>query len=76
MNTKCVECKNKVGLFGFKCKCTDVSGVQLVFCSMCRIPKHRPDDLGHECSFDYRKLSRDLIEKNNPKLQSVKVEII
>ena len=76
MTTKCAECKNKVGVFGFKCKCIDVSGVHFIFCSTCRIPKHSSDDLGHECTFDYRKLGRDLIEKNNPKLQPIKVERI
>ena len=75
-NTKCVECKKKVGLFGFKCKCIDVSGSQLIFCSMCRIPKHTPDDLGHACTFDYRKLGKDLVEKNNPKLHEIKVYTI
>ena len=77
MTTKCIECKKKVGLFGLKCKCTDLSGVHLIFCSTCILPKHSSTtDLWHTCAFDYRKLGRDFIEKNNPKLHPIKVETI
>ncbi len=75
-STRCTECKKKVGLFGFKCKCADDTGEHRVFCSVCRIPKHTPDDQGHTCTFDYRQLGRDIVEKNNPKLLILKVDNI
>ena len=75
-STKCAECKKKVGLFGFKCKCADDAGEHRMFCSACRIPKHIPDDRGHACTFDYVNFGRVIVEKNNPNLLALKVENI
>ncbi len=40
--SKCWSCKKKVGLLGFKCKCS------YVYCS-----RHRHSDQ-HNCTFDYK----------------------
>jgi len=52
--SKCWQCKRKVGLLGFKCKCN------YVFCS-----QHRYSDT-HSCPFDYKTQARNLLEKQNP----------
>jgi len=76
MKQKCCECKKKVQYFGIKCRCTDVSGEQLVFCSVCIAVKMKESDTGHKCSFDYKQLSKDNITKSNPTVQFTKIESI
>jgi hypothetical protein len=53
----CWECKRKVGLLGFACKC------DYVFCS-----KHRYAE-EHKCSFDYKKQQAEKLAKENPQVQ-------
>ncbi len=73
--TKCSECNIKVGLFGFSCRCKDANDKPRKFCSSCRNPK--PTDVGgHTCTFDYRSLGREQVYKNNPKLQTSKIESV
>ena len=76
MKQKCCECKKKVQYFGIKCRCTDVSGEQLVFCSGCIAVKMRASDTGHNCSFDYKQLGKDNLTKSNPLIQFTKIESI
>lgn len=59
--TKCWSCQRKVGLLGFKCKCT------YVFCS-----KHRYADQ-HTCSFDYKTAAKEQIKKANPVVEGAKI---
>ena len=76
--TKCSECKIKIGLFGFACKCKDDDSKIRSFCSSCKFPKQTVTEFtgGHICTFDYRSYGRELFEKNNPRVQMAKVEII
>jgi len=59
--TKCWTCKKRVGLLGFKCKCS------YVYCS-----KHRYPDQ-HPCDFDFKAEGKKLIEKNNPVVKGMKI---
>ncbi len=74
-NTKCSECKIKIGLFGFSCKCKDADNKPRLFCTSCRNPKPT-DSKGHDCTFDYKSNGRDQIIQNNPKLQTAKIQVI
>ena len=49
---------------GFECRCGSL------FCSL-----HRYADK-HECSFDYKKMGREEIQKRNPKVVAAKIEKI
>ena len=73
---RCSCCNKKVGFLGFACRCLDDNDDPNVFCAGCRIPRMKPNDKGHDCNFDYRQLGRELLEKNNPIIQTVKVESI
>ncbi len=74
-NTKCSECNVKIGLFGFSCRCKDSDDKSRMFCSSCRNIK--PTAVGgHDCTFDYKSHGRDQILQNNPKLQTVKIQVI
>ena len=53
---RCENCRVKLGLFTFTCKCG------MILCQTHLSPHN------HSCSFDYMKEKKDLIEKNNPKL--------
>lgn len=61
---RCVLCRKKVGLAGFKCRCGGT------FCS-----SHRYSET-HECSFDYKSTGRDAIAKENPIVKAEKIEKI
>ena len=76
MKQKCCECKKKVQYFGIKCRCTDVSGEPLVFCSVCIAVKMKESDTGHNCSFDYKQVGKEKLMKNNPCIQFAKTESI
>ncbi|KAK9826866.1 hypothetical protein WJX81_001930 [Elliptochloris bilobata] len=52
----------RVGLTGFKCRC------DRVFCSTHRYAE------AHECTFDYKKMERQRLAKNNPLVQAAKVD--
>jgi hypothetical protein len=75
-NTKCSECNIKIGLFGFSCRCKDDEDKPRKFCSSCRNPKALDVIGGHICTFDYKRLGREEVQKNNPKLQTSKIEVL
>jgi len=60
--TRCQQCRKKVGLTGFKCKCG------LLFCG-----QHRYAE-AHACSFDYKTIARQQLAENNPLVQASKVQ--
>ena len=55
---KCKYCKKKLNLINFKCKCNNY------YCIKHQLPHN------HNCQFDYKKESKNLILKNNPKINS------
>merc|ERR1719436_949471 len=59
---RCANCKKKVGLTGFTCRCGGL------FCSI-----HRYSDK-HECNFDYKEHGAEDIKKNNPVVVAKKVQ--
>jgi len=61
---RCHECRKKVGLTGFECRCGGL------FCSL-----HRYSDK-HQCTFDYHALGAEQIRKANPVVVSEKVQKI
>lgn len=63
-STRCISCRRRVGLLGFKCRCGGV------FCSA-----HRYSDK-HSCTFDYKAAGRDAIAKANPIVKAAKVDKI
>eukprot|EP00300_Choanocystis_sp_HF-7_P037289 c53369_g1_i1.p1 GENE.c53369_g1_i1~~c53369_g1_i1.p1 ORF type:complete len:149 (+),score=23.18 c53369_g1_i1:190-636(+) len=58
---KCVLCKKKVGLHGFKCKCGNL------YCA-----GHRIAD-SHNCTYDYRADARAQLERANPAIRGEKL---
>ncbi|EFJ23621.1 hypothetical protein SELMODRAFT_150464 [Selaginella moellendorffii] len=64
LSNRCLACRKRLGLTGFKCRCGDV------FCSM-----HRYSDK-HNCSFDYKAAGREAIAKANPVVKADKIEKI
>jgi predicted nucleic acid binding AN1-type Zn finger protein len=62
MQVKCHICKKKVGLIPFKCKCENA------FCSLHRAPED------HACTFDFKKDTREFLEKHNQKCQALKLK--
>ena len=61
---RCLNCKKKVGLMGFECRCGGL------FCAI-----HRYSDK-HECGFDYKELGAKEIKNNNPVVVASKVQKI
>lgn len=61
---KCYNCNKKLGLIVFDCKCGNK------YCSKCRQAEI------HNCSYDYIKEGRDILEKENPKLSAKKIDKI
>lgn len=61
---RCVLCRKKVGLTGFKCRCGGT------FCSY-----HRYSE-SHECSFDYKSAGREAIARENLIVKAEKIEKI
>lgn len=59
--SRCPVCNKKLKLTDIKCKC------EKIFCSLHRYPNM------HDCSFNFKLLDRDIIEKNNPKIVLDKV---
>jgi hypothetical protein len=59
--TRCWSCKRKVGLLGFKCKCS------YVFCG-----SHRHSDQ-HGCTYDYKTEFKQKLAKENPVVIASKV---
>jgi hypothetical protein len=58
---RCVECRKKLGLLGFTCRCGGT------YCG-----RHRHDG-GHECWFDYKAAGRKQIASQNPLVVAPKV---
>lgn len=63
-HNRCWCCNKKVGLLGFKCRCS------YTFCASHRQPEE------HTCTFDFKAMGRDLLEKNNPSVVAAKVDKI
>eukprot|EP00186_Timspurckia_oligopyrenoides_P000388 CAMPEP_0182441976 /NCGR_PEP_ID=MMETSP1172-20130603/944_1 /TAXON_ID=708627 /ORGANISM="Timspurckia oligopyrenoides, Strain CCMP3278" /LENGTH=280 /DNA_ID=CAMNT_0024636607 /DNA_START=97 /DNA_END=939 /DNA_ORIENTATION=+ len=61
---RCFECRKKVGLTGFTCRCG------FVYCG-----EHRYADR-HECEFDYKSHAKDQLIKANPLVVAAKLEKI
>jgi len=61
---RCLECKKKVGLTGFTCRCGGL------YCSI-----HRYSDK-HQCDFDYKEAGAAEIRKSNPVVVAKKVQQI
>ncbi len=55
-NTRCLICNKKIKLTDIKCKC------DIFYCSLHKYPEQ------HNCTYDYKKESRELIKKFNPKI--------
>ena len=62
--SRCMKCKKKIGLVGFKCKCN------YFYCG-----EHRYSE-NHECTFDYKALGKELLNKNNPTIVPKKLDSI
>ncbi|KAG0497284.1 hypothetical protein HPP92_001975 [Vanilla planifolia] len=61
---RCTECRKRVGLTGFGCRCG------LTFCATHRYPEK------HRCSFDYKAAGRDAIARANPVVKAGKLHKI
>ncbi len=62
--SRCFNCKKKVGLTGFECRCG------FVFCGAHRYPDQ------HACTFDFKSHDKAILEKLNPKVVGKKVDTI
>ncbi|PRQ32242.1 putative transcription regulator A20-like family [Rosa chinensis] len=61
---RCTECRRRVGLTGFKCRCG------MTYCGTHRYPEK------HECGFDFRSMGREQIAKANPVVKGDKLQKI
>lgn len=61
---RCLTCRKRVGLTGFKCRCGSM------FCGSHRYPEQ------HECNFDYKKVGKEAIAKANPVIKAAKLDKI
>ncbi|RWS31698.1 AN1-type zinc finger protein 6-like protein [Leptotrombidium deliense] len=61
---RCTQCKVKVGVIGFPCRCGGL------FCSTHRYANE------HNCSFDYKEHGAEEIRKNNPQVVGEKIQKI
>lgn len=59
---RCDQCRKRVGLTGFECRCGGM------YCAI-----HRYSDM-HQCSFDYKALGEQEIRKNNPVVKTEKIQ--
>lgn len=59
---RCFTCNKRIGLTGFKCRC------DYVFCASHRLAE------AHDCSFDYKKVERQRLARNNPLIAASKVD--
>ncbi|EDW66513.1 AN1-type zinc finger protein 6 isoform X1 [Drosophila novamexicana] len=64
MKNRCGECRKKVGLTGFQCRCGGL------YCAV-----HRYSDK-HNCTFDYREHGAQEIRRNNPVVVGEKIQKI
>ena len=61
---RCNECRKKVGLTGFKCKCGQT------FCGTHRYAE------AHACTYDYKTAERAKLADANPLVQAAKIQKI
>ncbi|WVZ92968.1 LOW QUALITY PROTEIN: hypothetical protein U9M48_038996 [Paspalum notatum var. saurae] len=61
---RCLTCRKKVGLLGFGCRCGGT------FCSLHWYAEK------HACNFDFKKVGREKIAKNNPLVVASKINKI
>ncbi|XP_058734945.1 zinc finger A20 and AN1 domain-containing stress-associated protein 3-like [Vicia villosa] len=61
---RCGNCRRRVGLTGFKCRCG------LTLCGSHRYPEQ------HECGFDFKGMGREQIKKANPVVKGEKLNKI
>lgn len=61
---RCLTCRKRVGITGFKCRC------EMVFCGIHRYPEQ------HGCSFDFKGMEKEQIAKANPVVKASKLEKI
>uniref|UniRef100_A0A5S6QRL7 AN1-type domain-containing protein n=1 Tax=Trichuris muris TaxID=70415 RepID=A0A5S6QRL7_TRIMR len=59
---RCGICRKRLGIIPFLCYCGNA------FCKQHRMPED------HNCSFDFKKIGRETIRKNNPKILPRKIE--
>ncbi len=59
---RCLTCRKRVGLTGFKCRCG------MVFCGTHRYPEQ------HDCGFDFKSLGKQQIAKSNPVVKGEKLQ--
>ncbi|KAK9800361.1 hypothetical protein WJX73_010297 [Symbiochloris irregularis] len=59
---RCFSCNKRVGLTGFKCRC------EYVFCGAHRLAE------AHDCPYDYKKIERQRLARNNPLIAASKVD--
>jgi hypothetical protein len=62
--SRCLTCRRRVGLTGFKCRCG------MVFCGTHRYPEQ------HDCEFDFKSLGKQQIAKANPVVKGEKLQKI
>ena len=63
---RCCICKKKVGMLGFKCKCSD----EHLFCSAHRLPE------SHECTFDHQSEEKQMLANKLVKVETDKIQRI
>ncbi|XVF05191.1 hypothetical protein REPUB_Repub05bG0150500 [Reevesia pubescens] len=61
---RCLTCKKRVGLTGFKCRC------EMVFCGTHRYPEQ------HACTFDFKAMGKQQIADANPVVKGEKLHKI
>ncbi|KAK8685590.1 hypothetical protein V6N13_041590 [Hibiscus sabdariffa] len=61
---RCMVCRKRVGLTGFRCKCG------ITFCGSHRYPEN------HGCTFDFKTVGREEIARANPLVKADKLEKI
>ncbi|XVF07699.1 hypothetical protein REPUB_Repub06bG0162500 [Reevesia pubescens] len=61
---RCMVCRKRIGLTGFRCKCG------ITFCGSHRYPEN------HRCTFDFKKVGREEIARANPLVKAEKLEKI
>ncbi|KAE8734835.1 Zinc finger A20 and AN1 domain-containing stress-associated protein 4 [Hibiscus syriacus] len=61
---RCLSCKKRLGLTGFKCRCG------MVFCGIHRYPEQ------HACTFDFKGMGKQQIAKANPLVKGEKLQKI
>lgn len=59
---RCMTCRKRVGITGFKCRCG------MTLCGTHRYPEQ------HACEFDFKSVGREQIAKANPVIKAEKME--